>query len=254
MTLKPHHVTCPFFRGLHWHKFLYLESKLIDISKHITLDKRNFNTWGEGIADLLVLTGNAMDTFFKDISNCPNFKDNSSPLKDRKNMNIQDYQKIFEDYYELSKNQVTMQFGLGESTILIPFEGFAEEIPAWWNAYNSTKHQFYSKLPDANLGNVTSCLSGLFVLNALHLCSSCYMAFNGNILPRTSTSPYIVVHELLRSKIGTTRWGSPYNIITKVFKFTYRIDESLDVHSPELLDVEEWKKELAARESTPIAH
>lgn len=148
-----------------------------------------------------------------------------------------------------------MQFELGESIEINPFENFEKVIPRWWTSYNTTKHQFYTKLSDANLGNTISCLGGLFILNALHLCNSCYLAFHGDIESRYSTiaMPYYTVRELIRSKIGTTVWGNPYTIMTDIFDFTYRVDDSINVHSPVLMDIEEWLKEQVKHEDNPIA-
>jgi len=84
MSTPPHESSCPFYKGLHWHKYLYLENKLIDISKYITVDKKNFTAWGEELADLLVLIGNEMDTFFRDMYDCPYFHTDPNYLSIRK--------------------------------------------------------------------------------------------------------------------------------------------------------------------------
>jgi hypothetical protein len=159
MVEVSHYEECPFCRGFHWHKFQSLESKLVDISSHVSLDERNFKAWGESIADLLVLTGNAMDTFFRDMKDCPNFTfDEDLARIERRELNVKHYREIFEHYYELSKNQVTLQFELGEPIQITPFKDFSESTPDWWSAYNTTKHQFYDKMYDANLENTISCM------------------------------------------------------------------------------------------------
>ena len=141
MTIETHDDTCPFCRGLHWHKYNYLEQKMIEISRFITIDERNTSAWGEEIADLLVLIGNAMDIFFKDMYDCPNFS-NSFP-KEKQSINMKDYKKIYEQYYELSKNTVDFSFGLGKDHTLSPFTDFGTKTPVWWEAYNHIKHEYY---------------------------------------------------------------------------------------------------------------
>jgi hypothetical protein len=203
-----------------------------------------------------VLTGNAMDTFFRDMKDCPNFTfDEDLARIERRELNVKHYREIFEHYYELSKNQVTLQFELGEPIQITPFKDFSESTPDWWSAYNTTKHQFYDKMYDANLENTISCLAGLFILNALHLCNSYYLAFHDVIVSKLSTivSPYHTFRELARSKIGTTIWGNPYTIITDIFDFTYRVDKAIDVHTPPLMDIDDWLKEKARLDYNPIA-
>jgi len=235
---------CPFIKGLHWHKYRYLESKLVDVTKIVTLDEENYQSWGEGIADLLVLTGNAMDTFFKDMHDCPNIREDEifkSINQPRNKWGITDYRKVYEPYYQLSKNPLLAQFGLGKEKSITPFENFACQKPEWWDAYNDTKHEFYSKMSEANLGNTLKCLGGLLILNALHLCSSYYLSLSGEF----SASPRIYgrlgdqtgyMRELTRSKIGISRWGRRCQIITQIFTFSYRVDENIGVRDPSLLD------------------
>jgi len=214
---------------------------LVDITKYVTLDETNSQTWGDEIADILVLTGNAMDTFFKDMRDCPNIREDENFLsinKPRKGWKIHDYQKVYEPYYELSQNSVFTGFGLGNAQTLLPFQNFNCMIPKWWTAYNTTKHEFYTKMNEANLGNALNCLAGLLILNSLHLCSSYYLSIYGKVSATRSsiTHPSHIQRELTRSKIGVTRWGGRYQIVTNLFVFTYRQDETIDVSGPPLLD------------------
>lgn len=234
--LTDHKSECPFCRGLHWHKYEYLETKMIEISRYVTIDSKNSNTWGEEIADILVLTGNAMDTFFKDMYDCPNFM-NYHLKKYKKDLKLTDYQKIFEEYYQLSNNTVYVPFGLGKSQILAPFRDFKIKKPEWWDAYNATKHNFYSSMETSNLGNALQGLSGLLVLNMLHICSKWFLNWRHAIsLEMTQIkNPLHTLNELTRSKIGVTRWAFPLTITTKLFNFSYLLDESVKVQDEPLV-------------------
>ena len=214
---------------------------MVNITRYVTLDVTNSQAWGEEIADMLVLTGNAMDTFFKDMQDCPNFRENENILsikKPRKSWNITDYKRVYEPYYQLSKNTVHIGFGLGKSQTLTPFSNFDVIIPVWWNSYNTTKHEFYIKMSEANIGNTINCLGGLLILNALHLCSSAYLSLHDEVSADRSTinHPHHILRELTRSKIGVSGYGGHYQIITKLFVFTFRLDETVGVHDPPLLD------------------
>ena len=69
MSADNHEDECSFMRGLHWHRFNNLESKLVEISKYITIDHRNSSAWGEELADLYVLVGNEINRRFFELNN-----------------------------------------------------------------------------------------------------------------------------------------------------------------------------------------
>jgi len=181
-----------------------LEDRILEISRFITIDERNSSAWGEEIADFIVLTGNAMDTFFKDMYDCPNFGIESFKIPKDK-LKLPEYQRVYEKYYELSENTVNVPHGLGNAQILKPFNNFNKEQPEWWKAYNETKHNFYTSMEKANLGNALNLLAGLLVLNALHFCSKYYLSLLQVIDKKYPWTQ--VLEELTKSKIGTTIWG-----------------------------------------------
>ena len=234
MSSKPHVATCPFCRGLHWHKYQYLELKLQTISRYTTIDKKNFASWGEEIADLLVLTGNEMDTFFRDMYDCPNFHTDSiflSVSKEKEDWDIKEYRKVFEPYYLLSENKISIGYGLGLKSDITPFSKFSKRQPSWWRAYNKIKHEHYDHLRKGNLRNLLNILGGLLILNALHFCSSYYLAVIGKIgsfyMGTNYANPrYHLVSSLLTSKIGVGILGRNTVITTPIFQFIYRTDEN----------------------------
>lgn len=213
---------------------------MLNISRYITIDERNACAWGEEIADIIVLIGNAIDTFFKDMVSCTNIENYVSINRiqqERRKRDIKYYYNIFEPYYELSRNEVKAEFGLGNSQTLTPFQTFSfirknqtdrSYIPRWWDAYNDTKHQFYEKMENANLDNSLNALAGLFLLNSLHICSKVYLARRGIINWRGYANIQGGLEgELRKTRIGTTPWATPSQIITSLFVFTHRVDETL---------------------------
>ena len=83
-----HESICTFSRGLNWHTFDYLENRLLETSRYVTFDPQNINTWSENFADLLILCGSAVDTFFRNMIDCPTVKTSlSSPHKRKKKIN-----------------------------------------------------------------------------------------------------------------------------------------------------------------------
>lgn len=208
---------------------------MLEISDIVTLDKRNDKTWGLGISDLLVLIGNEMDSFFRDMSECPNLSALVSQPKEE--LSITEYKKIYEPYYELSKNQVQFSYGFGKDAVLDPFKDFSTQTtPIWWHAINHTKHNFYTSMEEANIENILNALAGLFTLNALHLCSSFFLGWNGDLdFGVYNEMPSQAVNELLKSKTGVSMAGRRTTIETDLFFYTYRVDEAGAPFSPPLL-------------------
>jgi len=242
--MKKHLDKCPFNKGQTWYNYEYLETKLIETSRHLTIDRKNYSAWSEALADILVLTGNSIDTFFRKMYQCPYIADISEiasiekPIYER---GIEEYRK-YESYYELSKNKVFVPPRIGDSDTLSPFSSFRkDESPSWWTAYNKVKHEYYDNLRKANLRNVLNGLGALLILHALHLCSRRYLLLTGltddvGSLSLGRPSPHSI-HErylptdphMLRSPIGATIWvaSNPY-ISTKIFRYEYRKDKNAD--------------------------
>lgn len=227
--------SCSFLRGKNWHTYTYLENRLLETSRFITLTPSNLCTWSENLADLLILTGSAVDTFFRDMRLCPNVStckeviDVEKRVKEekRKNWDVGDFMEAYEPLYELSKNEVTLPFGLSDSWAIRPFEDFGSKPPAWWIAYNHVKHEYYEKIAEANLGNVVNALGGLMVLNALHKDSQGYLV-NMKVLKCGTLALGYVLNILGRSFIGypKTMPALECRIETPIFVFNMREDPS----------------------------
>ena len=54
--MEQHLEKCPFNTGQTWYNYEYLETKLLETSRHLTIDPENYSTWSEALADILVLT------------------------------------------------------------------------------------------------------------------------------------------------------------------------------------------------------
>jgi len=218
-------------RGRFLHTYEYLENSLIEASRYITIDPRNDKSWSEVLATLLVLNGNAVDTFFRNMIMCPNIKENKAfkemkkkPRK-KKTWKISHFQKIIEPIHELSKNIIQVPFGLGTSQTITPFQDFSSKIPDWWNAYNHIKHDYYDNITEANLSNVVNSLGALLILHALHRCSRSYLINQFKILNEWTLSR-AYTFEALNSDVGILESFSNYRfyIVTNVFVFDYNVE------------------------------
>lgn len=241
-SVEKQHV-CSYLRGMNWHTYNYLDTRLNELSRYISFAPENKVTWSEALADLLILTGSAVDSFFRDMGGCPNIETNTHykkvqqrVSKDNRNWNIYDFKDAYEPLYQLSKNEVEIPFGLSYYGVIQPFREFDiadKEIPTWWNAYNHLKHNYYDSLEEANLDNVLNSLGSLLILNALHKCSQEHLIRRGLLKPKGAGAGVNVelrVKEIRRSKIGYPTHSLAFafgcNITTSVFSFDLRPDRS----------------------------
>lgn len=237
-TGQSQHV-CNYLRGMNWHTYHYLDTRLNELSRYISFAPENRVTWSEALADLLILTGSAVDSFFRDMGGCPYIQSSTHYLrvqqrvsKANRNWNINDFRDAYEPIYELSKNKVDIPFGLSYYGLIQPFREFdVNGIPAWWNSYNHLKHNYYDHLNEANLENVLNSLGGLLILNALHKCSQEYLIRRGLLKPKgAGVTVELMVSEIKKSNIGyptkSIAFFSGCNITTSVFSFDLRPDRS----------------------------
>ena len=233
--------SCSYLRGMNWHTFKYLDTRLYELSRYITLDQDNKDIWSEALADLLILTGSAVDTFFRDMGGCPYiqaepyFKKVQSQVVNRY-WDMCDFRDAYDSIYELSENEVDVPFGLRYYGKIRPFRQFkVNKNPGWWDAYNHLKHSFYKHLKEATLDNVLNCLGGLLILNSLHKCSQEYLVLHGYLKDQYGqVNPPVLAYALGQSKIGyPTRCsvGIPLRsyIQTSTFRFDLRPDENVTV-------------------------
>ena len=173
MSTPPQHL-CTFLRGQNWYTYKHLENRLLEVSKHITFDPQNHDTWSENLASLLILTGSAVDTFFRDMKDCSCVQKeisfvNVSQKVGRGRWDINDFRDAYEPIYEFSQNEIHVPFGLSSYPPIKPFNEFQSKgIPDWWDAYNGVKHEYYHSIRRATLDNVLNALGGLLILHALH--------------------------------------------------------------------------------------
>jgi hypothetical protein len=61
---------CPYSKGLNWYTYQTLEKKVLEISRIVAIDNINKTTWSEDLANLLILVGSSVDSFFRDMELC----------------------------------------------------------------------------------------------------------------------------------------------------------------------------------------
>lgn len=227
---------CSFRRGKTWYTFKHLEDMLNKISRHITFSKKNKDTWSEELASFLILSGSSVDTFFRNMVECPYLKNHKQVNEQEKIIKkreieggssywgIYDYREALEPIYEFSKNTISVPFGLDNYGEITPFENFdKKQPPAWWTAYNKMKHDYYDSIKEhATLENSICCLGGLLILNSLHKCSQEYLVMNRLIRDKhDQTNPRVICERLQKSMKGYFSLFAPF-IRTEQFIFKLR--------------------------------
>jgi hypothetical protein len=144
----------------HWNYFLAIERDLVELSRYVEFDKKNFKCFSIEIARILLASGAEVDVVCKQI--CKTINPHSTAA------NINQYRgEIKGAFPAIHKFEVLMpRFGLR----LHPWDEWkmANGVPYWWTAYNKIKHQRDTEFGRANLKNALNAVAGLFVM-VLHL-------------------------------------------------------------------------------------
>jgi hypothetical protein len=163
------------FNGLNWNLFRDIEDKVVSSTKYVDLSNPSLEMFSREFANLLFQICTNIETTFKAMLHSPSLERDPRAKKviekEQKgfDLNISDYRDIFENFYHLSQCEVIVA---PESYRIIskPFEDFREgKSPVWWHSYNGIKHDLSKNFDKATLKAVIDSLSGLFLLNVVHL-------------------------------------------------------------------------------------
>jgi len=82
-----------------------MESRVSTISRYILIDPDNNNVYSEELAEFLISIGSTVDTFFRNMSDCPGIKEHRTTLEITQSsdgLRMNHYRAFSESYYELS--------------------------------------------------------------------------------------------------------------------------------------------------------
>jgi hypothetical protein len=139
----------------HWNYLLAMDADLVQLSRYVEFDSRNYACFSIEITRLLLAAASEVDVVCKQVCRIAN----PSSAAD----NIVEYRdEITLAYPRLASFPVLMpRFGL----TLQPWEAWqAGGVPAWWTAYNKVKHERDAHYDRANLKNALNAVAGLFVV------------------------------------------------------------------------------------------
>ena len=144
----------------HWNYLLAIEHDLVELSRYVEFDEKNFDCFSIEIARILLASGAEVDVVCKQICKAIDAKSRAAKI-------------------HLYRNEIKLKFpGIPRFQVLLPRFGLTlkpwdewnkpKGVPLWWTAYNKIKHQRDSEYQKANLKNALNAVAGLFVM-LLHL-------------------------------------------------------------------------------------
>jgi len=140
----------------HWNYFLSVEADLLELSRFIEFDKRNYKCFSVEMARLLMAAAAEVDVVCKQLC----LVANPASRADRIN---QYREEIVRAFPMIPRFEVLApRCGLR----LKPWVNWRRpnNPPYWWTAYNKTKHHRHDEYHRACLKNVLNAVAGLFVV------------------------------------------------------------------------------------------
>lgn len=167
--------------------YLLLEKEFLNYIKFVPLTSEHYDVWSIKLANLLLLIGSSIDSFFKNAlpyslsvllseyysNNHGQYHGRISDLNkyhsmltnDKANMGI--FRDVFQEFYKLGNKPV---YVLSNKEKLIPFNKWEiDQTPNWWKVYRDLKHDRIKHRKSSTLGITLNALSALFLLNIYHL-------------------------------------------------------------------------------------
>ncbi len=141
---------------MHWNYFLSTEADLIRLSRFIEFHPKNYNCFSVEMARLLMASAAEVDVVCKELCRAINPASRAGSINQYRD-------EIVHAFPMIPKFEVLMpRHGLR----LKPWTnwGRPNNPPAWWTAYNKTKHHRHTDYHKACLKNVLNAVSGLFVI------------------------------------------------------------------------------------------
>jgi hypothetical protein len=141
---------------IHWNYFLAAEADLIELSRFVEFHPKNYNCFSVEMARLLMASAAEVDVVCKELCKTINAASHSGSIHQYRDEIVHTFPMI------PSFEVVLPRYGLR----LKPWTNWKRpnNPPAWWTAYNKTKHHRHTEYHKACLKNVLNAVSGLFVI------------------------------------------------------------------------------------------
>jgi hypothetical protein len=154
-----------------WDEYKFLEEDFVEYLRYVPLTNEHKDVWSLYLGDLLLRIGSILDSFFRRAIYSP-VLDNANSISryralDDFQINMGIYRELYNPFYNLSSKKI---YELRTFEQLTPFLSWSsDDSPCWWKNYNHVKHDRFKNKKEAKLKSVLEALSGLFILNVIHL-------------------------------------------------------------------------------------
>lgn len=235
----------PFIRGKAWFLYNRLERDFMKTTTYVALETVHNDVWSERFGELLIRTGDMVDSFFRYMINSKSLDNKDTVEKLRKKIrekrqtdpnwhpNINDFRKAFNPIFQFSSVELEASYGLTYYGELQPFKDFARSSPVWWESYNKVKHEIFEQIErKATLENCINALAGLFILNILHKESQGYLIRYTNVITFPHQSKAQMEKHLMKSMMGIPKEFRNWEVVagTPLFTHFFRVDEKVEAN------------------------
>ncbi|HBD9320672.1 hypothetical protein SC438_12455 [Legionella pneumophila] len=138
--------------------FLLIQKDLQELFDYIEPADKNLKCYSFRVHALLMRTCIETEANFKAVLNENGYENDK--------MDIDDYKKL-EKTHKLSAYKVRLPHWIGQKSVRTPFSSWAKPekySPAWYQAYNKTKHNRHTEFHHATFENLIDSVCGLLVL------------------------------------------------------------------------------------------
>ncbi len=172
-----------------WEQYTTFEEEFIHYLRYVPLEDEHYNVYSMQLGNLLNNIGSIVDSFLNNAIGCDCLNDiqNIAKFRQKKDRNMEDHRKVFENFYNLSKKEI---FILKDFSKITPFSNWKEnQAIEWWGKYTDIKHDRFKNRKEATLKTTLDALGTLFLLNVIHLDTRAILVRDG-IIPSVVLNPY----------------------------------------------------------------
>lgn len=145
---------------------IFVQKRFIECMRYVDVHSENSETFSYEFASILRDCGSIFSSVLDAM-----LKGSAFIVKDK--TNIADYKsflKAQDNTVHLYSVHFRNRFPYG---LILPLYSLKKtETPRWWDAYNEVKHSEYNAYHFGNLGNATTALASLVILETILLCKS----------------------------------------------------------------------------------
>ncbi|MDA2921785.1 hypothetical protein MYX07_00785 [Patescibacteria group bacterium AH-259-L07] len=195
--------------------FNNIEDAVLDFLRVIPYSKENTKVWSPKLIPIILDCGSLIDSIFR--NSAPVSWKFGGKIKKRKDLNINDFRRLYAQKYNLIKLKTFLYVSPAE--IITPLCDWGlHKNPQWWNDYNKIKHDRIANTKLATMGTTIEIICALFEIISQHpkmtgtLYKYAWLKLDG-------WTPEFII-PILESKVKTKACPNTFIVETKLFATT----------------------------------